>query len=167
MSPPCLAVPFSLQPGLPPPPAKALASAPPPPPPAAAPPPQGSLEELRAAGSVESSTKDVRLLGDEMADTVQDNAAALALLTQAVDRLLGVRDECPEGLPGPLLTCSRWRGGSRRLSPSLWRSSISSVVWWTISPRSLRLISGSITLSPCLQTNHTTCMCDNFILSCP
>lgn len=60
---------------------------------------QESLDELRttvqlAASSMESSTKDIRLLGEKMAaatermsDTVQDNSQALVLLTQVVDRL--------------------------------------------------------------------------------
>lgn len=60
---------------------------------------QESLDELRttvqlATSSMESSTKDIRLLGEKMAaatermsDTVQDNSQALVLLTQVVDRL--------------------------------------------------------------------------------
>ncbi|KAM6958072.1 uncharacterized protein LKV04_022178 [Tautogolabrus adspersus] len=60
---------------------------------------QESLDELRstvqlAASSMESSTKDIKLLGEKMAaatermsETVQDNSQALALLTQVVDRL--------------------------------------------------------------------------------
>lgn len=60
---------------------------------------QESLDELRttvqlAASSMESSTKDIRLLGEKMAaatermsDTVQDNSQALVLLTQVVDRM--------------------------------------------------------------------------------
>lgn len=60
---------------------------------------QESLDELRstvqlAASSMESSTKDIKLLGEKMAaatermsDTVQDNSQALLLLTQVVDRL--------------------------------------------------------------------------------
>lgn len=60
---------------------------------------QESLDELRttvqmAASSMESSTKDMKLLGEKMAaatermsETVQDNSQALVLLTQVVDRL--------------------------------------------------------------------------------
>lgn len=60
---------------------------------------QESLDELRttvqlAASSMESSTKDIKLLGEKMAaatermtDTVQDNSQALVLLTQVVDQL--------------------------------------------------------------------------------
>lgn len=60
---------------------------------------QESLDELRttvqlAASSMESSTKDIKLLGERMAAatehmsvTVQDNSQALLLLMQVVDRL--------------------------------------------------------------------------------
>ncbi|KAM7365715.1 hypothetical protein PAMP_016628 [Pampus punctatissimus] len=60
---------------------------------------QESLDELRttvqlAASSMESNTKDIKLLGEKMAaatermsETVQDNSQALVLLTQVVDRL--------------------------------------------------------------------------------
>lgn len=60
---------------------------------------EDSLDELRtsvqlAASSMESSTKDIRLLGEKMAaatermtETVQDNSQALVLLTEVVDRL--------------------------------------------------------------------------------
>lgn len=60
---------------------------------------QESLDELRttvqlAASSMESSTKDIKLLGEKMTaateritETVQDNSQALVLLTQVVDRL--------------------------------------------------------------------------------
>ncbi|KAK2857091.1 hypothetical protein Q5P01_005826 [Channa striata] len=60
---------------------------------------QESLDELRttvqlAASSMETSTKDIKLLGEKMAaatermtETVQDNSQALVLLTQVVDRL--------------------------------------------------------------------------------
>lgn len=60
---------------------------------------QESLDELRttvrlAACSMESSTKDIRLLGEKLAaatervtETVQDNSQALVLLTRVVDRL--------------------------------------------------------------------------------
>lgn len=63
---------------------------------------QESLDELRttvqlAASSMESSTKDIKLLGEKMAaatermsDTVQDNSQALVLLTQVVERLQSV-----------------------------------------------------------------------------
>ncbi|KAM4560424.1 uncharacterized protein mpp4b isoform 2-T2 [Odontesthes bonariensis] len=62
-------------------------------------PQQESLHELRttvplAASSMESSTKDIKLLGEKVAaamehmtETVQDNSQALGLLTQVVDRL--------------------------------------------------------------------------------
>ncbi|KAF3857461.1 hypothetical protein F7725_009320, partial [Dissostichus mawsoni] len=60
---------------------------------------QESLDELRttvqlAACSMESSTKDIKMLGEKMAaatermsETVQDNSQALVLLSQVVDRL--------------------------------------------------------------------------------
>lgn len=60
---------------------------------------QESLDELRsavqlAASSMESSTRDIKLLGEKMAvatermsDTVQDNSQALVLLTQVVNQL--------------------------------------------------------------------------------
>lgn len=60
---------------------------------------QESVDELRttvrlAACSMESSTKDIKLLGEKMAaatermtETVQDNSQALVLLTRVVDRL--------------------------------------------------------------------------------
>lgn len=60
---------------------------------------QESLDELRttvhlAACSMESSTKDIKLLGEKMAaatermtETVQDNSQALVLLTEVVERL--------------------------------------------------------------------------------
>nr|XP_043906757.1 uncharacterized protein mpp4b isoform X2 [Solea senegalensis] len=60
---------------------------------------QESLDELRttvqmAASSMESSTKDIKLLGEKMAvateqmsETVQDNSQALVLLAEAVERL--------------------------------------------------------------------------------
>ncbi|XP_075950801.1 uncharacterized protein LOC142952762 isoform X5 [Anarhichas minor] len=117
MSPPCLTVPYYsndyLQPGLPPrlrsqsprihtaPPSpmrpRRVVDLPPVPPVELT--KQESLEELRttvqlAACSMESSTKDIKLLGEKMAaatermsETVQDNSQALALLSQVVDRL--------------------------------------------------------------------------------
>lgn len=60
---------------------------------------QESLDELRstvqlAASSMESSTRDIKLLGEKMAvatermsETVQDNSQALVLLTQVVNQL--------------------------------------------------------------------------------
>lgn len=60
---------------------------------------QESLDELRstvqlAASSMESNTKDIKLLGEKMAaatermsETVQDNSQALVLLSRVVDRL--------------------------------------------------------------------------------
>lgn len=120
VSPPCLTVPcYSsvddyLQPGLPPrlrsprvrtaPPSpmrpQRVVDLPPVPPVELA--KQESLDELRttvqlAASSMESSTKDIKLLGEKMAaatermsDTVQDNSQALVLLTQVVERLQSV-----------------------------------------------------------------------------
>lgn len=117
MSPPCLTVPYYsniddyLQSGLPPrlrsprvrtaPPSPMrphrVLDLPPVPPVELA--KQESLDELRmtvqlAASSMESSTKDIKLLGEKMAaatermsDTVQDNSQALVVLTQVVDRL--------------------------------------------------------------------------------
>lgn len=114
MSPPCLSAPYysnvddHLQPGPPPRLCSPLIRTAPPSPmrPHRLPslPPvelakQGSLDELRttvqlAASSMESSTKDIKLLGEKMAaatervsDTVQDNSQALVLLTRVVDRL--------------------------------------------------------------------------------
>lgn len=119
MTPPCLSVPYYpnlddyLHPGLPPRlrgQSPRVRTAPPSPmhprrvvdAPAAAPvelAKQESLDELRttvqlAASSMESSTRDIKLLGEKMAaatermtETVQDNSQALVLLTQVVDRL--------------------------------------------------------------------------------
>lgn len=78
---------------------------------------QESLDELRttvqlAASSMESSTKDIKLLGEKMAaatermsDTVQDNSQALVLLTQVVDRLQSLLVATRTGvhLPNPVV----------------------------------------------------------------
>lgn len=135
MSPPCLAVPYYsnvddyLQPGPPPrlrsprvrtaPPSPMrphrVVDLPPVPPVELA--KQESLDELRttvqlAASSMESSTKDIKLLGEKMAaatkrmsDTVQDNSQALVLLTQVVDRLqsLLVATRTEVNFPNPVV----------------------------------------------------------------
>ncbi|XP_053701883.1 uncharacterized protein mpp4b isoform X3 [Synchiropus splendidus] len=73
---------------------------------------QESLDELRstvqlAASSMESSTKDIKLLGEKMAaatermsETVQDNSQALILLSQVVERLQTVLASSRSDSPG-------------------------------------------------------------------
>lgn len=141
MSPPCLTVPYYsnvddyLQPGLPPRlRSPRVCTAPPSPmhPHRVVPPvelaKQESLDELRttvqlAASSMESSTKDIKLLGEKMAaatermsDTVQDNSQALVLLTQVVDRLqsLLVATRTGVNLPNPAVN---EQDGTRKKKP--------------------------------------------------
>lgn len=82
-----------------------------------APPRRESLEELRstvhtAASSMERSSDDVRLLGQKMAaatammsESVQENAQALGLLAEVVDKLRGLvaagRGPAPYAAPAP------------------------------------------------------------------
>ncbi|XP_019746363.1 uncharacterized protein mpp4b isoform X4 [Hippocampus comes] len=111
---------------------------------------QESLDELRstvqlAASSMESSTKDIQLLGERMAiatermsETVHDNSQALTLLDQVVDRLQSVLNTGRTERNPPLAKCaaaeqrripinSRAQRPSLSSMPSLISSSCSSL----------------------------------------
>lgn len=140
---------------------------------------QESLDELRstvqlAASSMESSTKDIKLLGEKMAaatermsETVQDNSQALLLLTHVVERLqlllAATRTETPAATAKPSVEQDSTPKRGQTLKsrgqcsfPSLpsSSSSSSSLSSYLDAPSTSRCLSGPYRGSPLSKTKN-------------
>ncbi|XP_061780075.1 uncharacterized protein [Nerophis lumbriciformis] len=122
---------------------------------------QESLDELRstvqlAASSMESSTKDIKLLGEKMAaatdrmsESVQDNSQALVLFNQVVDRLQMLLTASRTESNARLEKGAKQYGTSRPSVVSSSSSSLSSCPDQPSTSRDTNCLSGACRGSPC------------------